>query len=101
MLLQTCCMLGCSADACLKAVEDIEQARAPSARLGSARLGLSLTVSAGWVEDCYQWTVRTDDDGFTFPLNAPGEREDSAAVAVRLAAVLAAAYPLITLERLA
>lgn len=100
MLLRNCYMLGSTADACLQAVEDIEQARLASVRLGSARLGLSLTISGGWVDDCYQWTMRTDEDGFVFTLNQPGEREDSAAIAVRLTALVAAAYPLAQVERL-
>lgn len=95
-----------SADACLSAIEDIEQARVEHARLGCSALGCSATgvadllVRAGWVADCYQWTVLNVHDGREFVLNHEGEREDSAFIATRLAAVLAAAYPTLRLTRM-
>jgi glucose-6-phosphate dehydrogenase assembly protein OpcA len=90
-----------SADACLSAIEDIEQARVEYARLGSSTTGeAALVIRAGWVGDCFQWTIQNVNDGRQLVLNQEGEREDSAFIASRLAAVLGVAYPTLRLTRL-
>lgn len=102
MLLGSCrAIVEASADACLAAVEDIELARVAGGmvRLGCARAGLTFGLHAQWVDDCYQWFLQ-GADGSLVALNRPGEREDAAAIAARLAAVLAAAYPLVQIKRL-